>query len=128
MAASGWFTSGASDAVSSPMGVRRVTCASAFCASLRASDARFWSSLAASGHRVLELRVPVTDDAMEVDLASRQIPVPRLQDLDAPVGHVLVEAGNRPLQRLPDPVLGQGLGDDPRTELAGFEAGLEEWD
>jgi hypothetical protein len=63
---------------------------------------------------------------MESDLSSRQIHVPGLQDLDALVGHVPVEAGNRPVQGLPDLFLGEGLGHDPRTELAGFEAGLEE--
>jgi hypothetical protein len=63
---------------------------------------------------------------MEIDLSSREIHVPGLQDLDALVGHVPVEAGNRPVQCLPDLLLAEGLGDDPHTELAGFEASLEE--
>ena len=83
-------------------------------------------ALIASGQRPLELRAPVASDPMEIDLSSRQIDVPGLQDLDALVGHVPVEAGNRPVQCLPDRRLGEGLRDDPRTELFGFEAGLEE--
>jgi hypothetical protein len=83
-------------------------------------------ALIASGQRPLELRAPVANDPMELDLSSRQIYVPGVQNLDALVGHVPVEAGNRPLQCLPDPLLGEGLGDDPRAELVGFEAGLEE--
>ena len=63
---------------------------------------------------------------MEIDLSSRQIHVPRFQDLDALVGDVPVEAGNGPVQCLPDLLLGEGFGDDPRTELVSFEAGLEE--
>ena len=64
-------------------------------------------------------------DPMEIDLSSLQIHVPGLQDLDALVGHVPVEAGNRLVQCLPDVLFGEGLGDDPRTELLGFEAGFE---
>ena len=63
---------------------------------------------------------------MEIDLSSRQIHVPGLQDLNALVGDVAAQAGNRAVQSLPDLLLSEGLGDNPRTELAGFEADLEE--
>src|SRR5207249_9852247 len=83
-------------------------------------------ALVASGQRPLELRAPVADDPMEIDLSSRQMHVPGLQDLNALVGDVAAQAGNRSVQSLPDLLFGEGLGDNPRTELTGFEADLEE--
>jgi hypothetical protein len=83
-------------------------------------------ALIASGQRPLELVAPVADDPMKIDFSSREIDVPGVQNLDAVIGHVPVEAWNRPVQCLPDLRLGEGLRDDPRTELVPSKTSLEE--
>src|SRR5438132_13300255 len=51
-------------------------------------------ALVASGQRLLELGVPVADDAMKIDLPSGEIYVPGVQNLDTLLGYIPFEPRN----------------------------------
>jgi hypothetical protein len=79
----------------------------------------------ASIQSVGELLVPTARHLLKIRAVAGEVPRLAPEDLDAPLGQVLLQVGNGIAQRNPRLPLGERLGDHPHAYLVALETGFE---